>query len=1031
MQNKSAIWTFTILLTLACLFQISYSWVTYRVEKTAERTANYQFDSIMQTGAEFTVIGTDTFNLRDDAEKENLRQSLEESYLRSVAHEPAYPLLGTSYQDCKKRELSMGLDLKGGMAVTLEVSIPDLVYNLSGKSRNPAFRKAFESAQKKIVTNPGEDFINVLYAEYRSLSPDGKLAAIFSLANKDKFPSKMSNDEVIAQLKKEKEEAMANIEKTMDNRINKFGVSNATIQRQAGSGRIMIELPGVKDKLRVRNLLQSTANLEFWETYKNDEIYSAFITANEVLSLALYPELADKKEIKALEIDTVNTTPQERDSLLALAKSDSLTQAQNQAAQSTEDQQKRFPLFRYLQLDLYQTENGSYAWRNPGSSCIGFCPVGDTAKLSQLIHHPAIASVWPKELKLLWGAKAEKVNNKQTNLFGLYAIQSNQRNGEAPLTGSVVVEAKADFNPQTSVVEVSMRMNNEGADKWARLTKKNTGRAIAIVMDEHVYSAPMVNGEIPGGRSSITGNFSMEEAEDLANVLKSGTLPAKAQIVEEVAVGAELGESNISAGLNSFALALLVILIYMYFYYNKAGLAANIALLANVLFLVGSLASLQASLTLPGIAGIVLTIGMAVDANVLIYERIREELREGKSVKLAVNEGFKRALPSILDSNVTTLLTAVVLATFGSGPVLGFATTLIIGIFTSLFSAIFIARVIIIEWLERKQKVTFSRKATEGIFVGAKYNFMGYRKVFYGISIVLAGIGIVSLGIRGLDYGVDFTGGRTYEIRFIENEADYDAIRNNLSKVFVQDGNELTPIVKKIENKFRAKITTKFMFDDKSEDADNIVEAKLREGLEPLGKFELEASRKVDGVISNELLNSSILAVVFSMIIIFLYIVVRFRKWQFGLSALIGIIHDVLIVIGLFSLFHGILPFAMEIDQAFIAAVLTVVGYSINDTVVVFDRIREYIRGHKRAESGDLVNSALNSTLGRTLNTAATVIMVLSVMFIFGGDSMRGFIFALLVGIVVGTYSSLFVSSPLVYDLSKKLLGDTPAKGKS
>lgn len=1046
MQNKSATWIFTILLAAACLFQISYSWVTNSVEKDAENDANNQLviieDSLTKLNQTVMFYGVDSFDLKVDIDRENLKRRLEEDYLRKVANEPAYPLLGETYQECKERELSLGLDLKGGMAVTLEVSIPDLLNNLAGKSKNLNYRKAYEAALAEWNTDQSQDFIEIFYDTYVDANPQGELASIFNLANSDKFQRNMTNAQVIEKIRSEKESALSNIEQIMNNRINKFGVSNASLQRLPGSGRIMIELPGVKDKLRVRKLLQSTANLEFWETYNNNEAFEYLQAANVALSSILYPGFAE--EI-AKRTDTSKVAPVIEDSAAVAenvipndtnktvnetlatttppdslsAKSDSLTQ---------EDQFKLYPTLRYLQLAIDKTDQGQF-WEK--GSRIGVCQLSDTAKLMALIRHPELKSVWPKELKLLWGAKPDMIKGNQQNFISLYCIKKRKNSDLPPLDGGHVTEANQDFD-QNGLVQVLMQMDQIGSEKWANLTDENTGKAIAIVMDDYVYSAPMVEGKITGGRSSISGSFTLQEATDLANVLKSGTLPAKAQIVDEVIVGPTLGADNVTSGIYSFILALVVVLIYMYVYYKKAGLIANISLIANLFFLFGALASIQASLTLPGIAGIVLTIGMAVDANVLIFERIREELREGKGLKMAVSEGFKRAMSSIIDGNLTTLLTAIVLATFGSGPILGFATTLIIGIFTSLFSAIFVSRLIIYEFLDRKKDVSFSSKLSENFMINSKINFMGKRKIAYVFSslIILGGIG--SLAVRGLDYGVEFTGGRTFEIRFDE-EAQYDKIKSNLTEVFVDEkGQHLAPEVKLIENKYRAKITTKFMVNDQSPEASEIVDSTVKAGLKEWeGKYEIDQQRKVGAMISGELIWSSIWAITFSLIIIFAYILIRFQRWQFGLAAVLALFHDAMVVIGVFSIFYGVLPFSLEIDQAFIAAVLTVVGYSINDTVIVFDRIREYVKDGKRVEGSILINSALNSTLSRTINTSLTTLVVLVVIFAFGGEAIKGFTFALLVGIGVGTYSSLFVASPLVYDLAGKSINEANAVAKS
>jgi len=1028
MQNKGAIWTFTILLTLACLFQISYSWVTNSVENDAEDFAQTQMDSIEGLGKTTIPYGTATFDLTDSAQYENLKNVFVEEYLRKVAHEPAYPVLGETYQECKERELTLGLDLKGGMAVTLEVSIPDLVSNLSGKSKNPQFTQAFNAAYDRYREGQG-DFIDIFYEEFTDIDANAQLAAIFSKANKDKFPAKSTNDEIIDILKKEKESALNNIEQTMNRRINRFGVSNATLQRQSGSGRIVIELPGVKDKTRVNNQLQKTAKLEFWECWFNYDAIPLLQKFDATLAKALEAEGGIINDTTVADVQPANVNPATaNDSILvkdSLDTRDSVTAAttnpSDTAQLSLEEARKQHPLLSYVIFDLIgeRKENGVVP---NGTPVVGHVMISDTAKVSMMLHHPSLANVWPKQpngLKLLWGAKTEVLDGKTSIFLPLYAIKVTKRDESAILDGGYITDANQDYD-QNGGIMVNMKMNSDGAEKWANITGENREKHIAIVMDDFVYSSPRVQNQITGGSSIIEGNFTIEEAEDLASLLESGSLPAKLRIVDSVLVGPTLGKANVNSGLFSFIIALLVVLIYMYFYYNTAGLIANVALIANIFFLIGSLASIQASLTLPGIAGIVLTIGMAVDANVLIFERIREELRAGKGAKMAVNEGFSKALSSIIDGNLTTLLTAIVLATFGSGPILGFATTLIIGIFTSLFCSIFISRLIIIELLERKKDISFSTKITEKIFVGAKFNFMGRRKIYYVISSILIIGGIASLASRGLDYGVEFTGGRTYEIKF-EEAPDHDKLRSELAAVFVEDGQNLTPEVKTIENKYKAKITTKYLVTDETEAADTLVLSKLETGLSSFGKYTIESERKVDPVISGELIWGSIFAVSFSLIIIFLYILIRFSKWQFGLAAVLALFHDAIVVISCFSIFYGILPFSMEIDQAFIAAILTVVGYSINDTVVVFDRIREYMREQKREDSSTLINNALNSTLSRTINTSMTTLVVLIIIFIFGGEAIKGFSFALLIGIGIGTYSSLFVASPMVYDFAKNL----------
>ena len=1041
MQNKGTIWVFTILLTLACLFQISYSWVTTGVEKDATKYADAKLDSLLNLAkVKTTVLNRDTFDLTSQSDIENLKRKYEEQYLLTMNQKPVYPIFGFTYQECKKRELSLGLDLQGGMSVTLEISTADLVNNLSGKSKNKKFRIPFEKTIEKYGDT--EDFIDNFYSEFKSNDNEASLAKIFSMHNKDLFKSSYSNDKVIEILKEQKEVAVTNMEQVMNTRINKFGVNQPNIQRQPNSGRLIVELPGVKDKARVRKIITATANLEFWTTSGNYELINNLIDADKSIGEIVKREkgLEDAKLIKPKDsVITEEEKPEEvaantpevspnvdKDSLdsaaRATAKVEAVKKKEEEKKKAEEEKNKQIEpqsILKFLSLEAAQASNdkGQKVWVN---AVVGAARSQDTAQISAWLSHKASRAIFPKNIKFMWGAKPiTDPEGNETDVIYLYAIKITTNNGSANLDGSVITEARQDFDQNTNQVEVVMQMNADGAEKWARITETYKGQAIAICMDGLVYSAPTVNDQITGGISQITGNFTIEEAEDLANILKSGTLPAKARIIDEVIVGPTLGADNIRAGFISFIIALFLVLIYMWAYYAKAGLVANIALIANIFFLVGSLASLQASLTLPGIAGIVLTIGMAVDANVIIFERIKEELRSGKGVKMAVDEGYKHAMTSIIDANLTTLLTAIVLAVFGSGPVLGFATTLIIGIFTSLFSALFISRLLITELLERKKDVSFSNSFSEKIMTNSKIDFVGKRKIFYVISSLIIIGGIASMVVRGLDYGVEFTGGRTFTVEFKEKEADFEGIRNSLAKEFVEDGQELKPEVKMIDNKFKAKITTKFMSGEETEEADKLVEAKLKKGLEGMGDYEIVEQRRVGAAVSSELKTSSMFSIIFALLMIFIYIVFRFRKWQYGVGAVAALFHDVLITVGMFSIFYGILPFSMEIDQAFIAAILTVVGYSINDTVIVFDRIREYLNSGKRIEQNILINNALNSTLSRTINTSLTTLVVLVAIFLFGGEAIKGFSFALLIGIVVGTYSSLFVATPLIIDFTR------------
>lgn len=1052
MQNRTAIWVFTVLLTVACLYQISFSFVTSSVESSAQDYAKAKMDSINQfvlTGDnKLVILNEDTLYINSDRDRDALKEVFVKQYLDKKENESVYPLLGYTYKFCKRNEINLGLDLKGGMAVTLELSIPDFVDNLAGNPDSPAFRIPFERAREK-SGETREDFISLFRSEFEKENNNGQMAMYFHLGSKEKFKSTMSNDEVEKILRDESEKAVESTEDVLRTRIDKFGVSQPVIQRQASTGRILIELPGVKDQARVRNILQSTANLEFFDTYSNVEAFSQLLLANESLSLTLYPGYRDSvdaaQKVKELNEKTdvaKEETPQPEE---VSVNSDSAADTEvvqsetlattlpvdtNKVSESTDfaeaedavDFKRYNPLLAYIQPAIFNDENGQQRWEQ--GARVGYVKLSDTAVVNKFLKHPAVAGELDETLRLMFAAKPVVNDGKETDILPLFAIKTG-REGEPLLTGEAVEDARQDFDQVTNEVQVIMFMNKTGAAEWARITEERAPekRAVAIVLDNLVYSAPTINSPITQGVSTISGNFTMDEATDLANILKAGKLPARARIVDESVIGPTLGSDNIRAGLLSFVIALLMVLAYMIFYYGKAGLVSNVALIANIFFLVGTLASLQASLTLPGIAGIVLTIGMSVDANVLIFERIREELRAGKGVKLAIQDGYKNAYSSIVDANITTLLTAIVLASFGSGPIKGFATTLIIGIFTSLFSAIFITRLIFSKMLDKKTSITFSNKFTENALNNTKIKFMKFRKVSYIVSSLVIVIGLASLFTKKLDLGVEFTGGRTYVIEFTDNKADNDKIRKELAAVFVEDGRQLEPEVKSIDSDYKVSITTKFLINKTDVTANDEVEAALVEGLAKtgIGEYTVLETRSVDPQIGSSIMFSSILAIVIALIIIFIYIVFRFRKWQFGLGALAALFHDVLIVLGLFSIFYGILPFSMEVNQAFIAAILTVVGYSINDTVVVFDRIREYINKFSRKESEELMNEALNSTLSRTVNTSMTTFVVLLIIFLFGGESIRGFTFALLIGVAVGTYSSLFVASPLAFDLSKTL----------
>lgn len=1026
MQNKGLLTTFTILFAIASLYSLSLTWFAVNVENDAKEYAETYHNG--SSDAEF-------------------------AYLDSMASVEVYPIIGYTYGELRAKMLNLGLDLKGGMNVTLEVQIDEVVRALSSYSDDPSFNEAIKKANELQVKNGG-NFVTYFEQAYNEINPNGKLISVFyTRDNKEKLKPDASNEEVLTFINEVANAAIEQSFEVLRTRINLFGAAQPSIQRLTGSDRILVELPGVKNKERVRQLLQGTAKLEFWTTYQNNEFFPVWEEVNATLAKLLNKDESTKSESDSTEVTAETTAPAEDNAEEVTAtnnetkdESDLLTQLDNDSTkkdssssdllsqlgeESGEDSLALFqksvkenPLFAIMTIPTYTNEEGQQMFAE--GAIVGIVAVKDTAKLNSYLAMPKIKEIInPRKYKLLWAYKPFDDNQQ---FLQLYAIKVTNRDGKADLEGDVIVDASQQFGMYNGAPEIEMLMNGEGATKWRLLTGENVGKPIAIVLDGLVYSAPAPSEEIAGGRSSITGNFTIEEAKLIANILKAGKLPAPAKIVEEAVVGPTLGQESISKGMFSFIIALLIVLAYMVFYYSKAGVASVIALLANMFFIFGILASMPQliALTLPGIAGIILTIGMSVDANVLIFERIREEIAAGKGMRLAVADGYKFAYSSIIDANITTLLTGFVLWFFGTGPVEGFAKTLVIGILTSLFTAIFITRLIFEYQLNKGKVLKFATNLTDGLFQNTNIQFLNNRKKFYILSGIIIVIGIGSLATKGLQKGVDFQGGRTYVIRFDNAEkVETQTVSKLLEAQF-----DATPEVKTFGDDNQVKITTTYLIDSQDENADDLVEDKLYNGLTSVLGSEvskedfmdnfLMSSQKVGPTIANDMIRSSILSVIFSLIIIFLYIVFRFKKWQYGAGALIGLFHDVLIVLSLFSIFYGILPFSLEIDQAFIAAILTVVGYSINDTVVVFDRIREYLGSYKKREINDVVNSAINSTLSRTVNTSLSTIFVLLMIFIWGGEVIRGFTFALLIGVIVGTYSSVFVASPIVYDFMNK-----------
>ena len=997
MQNKGALKFLAIVLAIACAYQLSFTFVTRHVENQAARYA------------------------AGDPVKE-------QNYLDSVKSQPVYNLgfVKFNYKECKEKEINLGLDLRGGMNVMLEISVEDVIRALSNDSKDPIFNQALAQAREE-QKNSTSDYITLFASAYEKLSNGGKLSYIFNTPElREVITPASTNEQVIAVLREQAESAIANSFNVLRNRIDRFGVTQPNIQRLENSGRILVELPGVKEPERVRKLLQGTASLEFWATYENNEIYPALEQANAVIrGLKEAGEIADT----TAKVETTDSSAAQAatDSPALLAKLDSTAVADTAAvqAQDTAAFEAQFPLF--AKLHPMVDEQGQIY----GGPVIGRAMSFDTAAVNRYMQLPQVKALLPRDIKLFWGIKSA---DPAGTVYDLYAIKANTRDGKAPLDGGVVTEAREEYSQHGAAAEVSMVMNATGARTWARMTADNIGRSIAIVLDGYVYSAPRVNGEIEGGRSSITGQFTIQEAKDLANVLKSGKLPAPARIIQDTVVGPSLGQESINAGMMSFILAFILVLIYMVFYYHTAGMVAGIALICNLFFLLGVLVSFGAVLTLPGIAGIVLTMGMAVDANVIIYERVKEELRAGKGLALSLKEGFKNAMSAIIDGNLTTLITGIVLFIFGTGPVQGFATTLIIGILTSLFCAIFITRLIFSAMLNKGKNIRFSNRYTENFLAHTHVNFISMRKISYIISGLLILATVVSLATRGLSYGVDFSGGRAFVVRF-DQPVTANEVRSALHPVFEGTSYEVKQFGK--ENQMR--IVTQYKYDDAGDNVTAEIEGMLYKALAPLmaqqltqaefqttqtSPYGIISSDKVGPSVAHDITVNSFIAVLFSLIAIGLYIIVRFKRWQWGVGSVISLAHDALITIGIFSLLYGILPFTMDVDQSFIAAILTIIGYSINDKVVIFDRIREYQTLYPKRSIRDNINNAINSTLARTVNTSGTTFVVLLAIFLFGGEVIRGFIFALMFGVVIGTYSSVFVATPIAYDLISKKTRD-------
>ena len=977
MQNKGFVKVFAVLLTLACAFYLSFSFVTRHHMKLAEQDPK---------GVAH--------------------------YLDSMQNEKVW--MGVySLKDCREMEIGLGLDLKGGMNVILEVSVPDVVKTLADNKPDEAFNAAVAEAAKQQITSQ-EDFITLFVREYKKQAPEGKLAEIFATQQlKDKVNTRSTDAEVEAVLREEVKAAVENSYNVLRTRIDRFGVVQPNIQTLEGKmGRIMVELPGIKEPERVRKLLQGSANLEFWETYEASEIVpvlaSADSRARDILSVS---ESTDSVEVKA---EAAAPAVSAKDSLTAALKGETA-----EAKVDMEQLKKEHPLLSVLQLN------------QSGVGCIvGYADYNDTIQINKVLNMKEVKSILPRDLKLMWGVKASDMD-KTGRIFELYAIKSTQRNGRAPLEGDVIVNARDEFD-QFNKPCVSMSMNTEGSRRWAVLTKQNVGREIAIVLDGYVYSAPRVNGEITGGNSQITGNFTPEVTKDLANVLKSGKMPAPARIVQEDIVGPSLGQESINQGIMSFIVALIVLMAYMCAMYGFIpGMIANLALFVNFFFTLGILTSFHAALTMSGIAGMVLSLGMAVDANVLIYERTKEELRAGKGTRQALSEGYSNAFSAIFDSNLTSIITGIILFNFGTGPIRGFATTLIIGILCSFFTAVFLTRIVYEHYMNKDKwlNLTFTTGISKNLMQNVHYNFMGVTKksfTFWGIAIAIC---IISFFVRGLAQSIDFTGGRNFVVQF-EQVVQPETVRNLLQPK-VGDAN-VQAIALGTDGK-TIRVTTNYRIEEDSPTIDAEIEAFLYESLKEgnlLGEGttleifidrdnraggSIISSQKVGPSVADDIKTSAIWSVALALVAIGLYILIRFNNIAFSIGATVALAIDTLLIIGAYSLFYGIMPFSLEIDQTFIGAILTAIGYSINDKVVIFDRVREFFGLYPQRNRMQLFNDSLNTTLARTINTSLSTLIVLLSILILGGDSIRSFAFAMILGVVIGTLSSLFVASPVAY----------------
>ncbi|MBP6624122.1 MAG: protein translocase subunit SecDF [Chitinophagaceae bacterium] len=1015
MQLKGLIKLFTIALILISLFQLSFTFVVNNFEKK-------QASKVTQ------LVNAENPGINDATKKMLVSDKLR-FRLDSLSNNKVYNLGFTSYtyQEAKEQELNLGLDLQGGMNVVLEVSLDDLVRNLSNNGSDPALNKALASA-KQMQSNSQSDFITLFGNAYKEQNPNARLANLFVTANSKGINFNSSDDEILRKLREESKDAINRTYRVLLTRIDKFGVAQPNVNLDDNRGIISVELAGVNNPERVRKYLQATAKLEFWETYSQHEISSSIIKADEELKSFLAGVKDTSLQLPAVVENKDSNKAEKADTTLASLKSKGSSKDEDTSMAGLSDEQKlakarRLNPLRSFLLGGFQVRQGKNG-EVVHTPQISYVFSRDTAQLNKYLNLDIVKNQFPKNLKFYYGIADKEIREKEKVVI-LFAIKKNAGSDEPKLGGDHITDTRQDYDRVTGQPDIQMSMDPIGARAWEKLTGANIGKSIAIVLDDLVYSAPAPSETIAGGNSNITGSFSVEEAQDLANILKTGKLPAPANIVQEQVVGPTLGKEAVNGGLMSFVISFIIIFILMLVYYNSAGWVANIALILNLLFTIGVLAALHASLTAAGIAGLVLTIGMAVDTNVIIFERIKEELKLGKNHEAAVNEGYRRSLSPVLDGHITVLMTAVILFIFGLGPVLGFATTQILGILLSLFCGILVSRLITDMRMKGGKHFNYFTPLSEKIFKKSHFKFIEWRKNAYIISIVVLILGISSI-FYGFDYGVEFAGGRSYTVR-MDKEVKTSQIAEALKSTF-----EVAPIVKTIGTDNQVNITTAYKIANDSKEVEQEVQSKLFEALKASGfvntniaeaEFKskyIMSSQTVKPSISDDLKKGALWATFWSILFISIYIFVRFRKWQYSVGTLVALLHDVFVTLAVFSFLRRVVPFTLEIDQHFIAAVLTVIGFSMNDTVIVFDRIREYFRKRPGDSKTNVINSAINDTMSRTIMTSLTVFITLLILFIFGGEVTKGFAFAMMIGVVTGTYSSIFVASPILIDLDKK-----------